>query len=113
MHKKAVPGVELRLLSVMVKQPCSNRGSSVGNVNMSLFGKLDPTRLFDVDLGLSCGLSRVIPSGGFAKFLATVLLPLITLRTTGLAKYLRNKLIIPRYSIWFMMQLIFIRTAVC
>ena len=113
MHKKAAPDADIKLLSVMEKQPCSNRGSFAGNVSMSLFGKLDPTKLFGVSIGSSCGLAKVILSGDFANFLAIVLLLLIILRTTGLNKYLKMQSIIPRYNICFMTRPTFIRTVVC
>jgi len=111
MHKKAVPAVEVKGLSVMAKHPCLNRDFFASNVTTRLPGKLELIELPAVSIGLNCGLSKAIRLGGFANFPVIVPLLLITLRIIGWNKYLRKPLIIPRYSICFMMPPTFIRMA--
>jgi len=113
MHKKDALIALAPPFGVMAPPLNSDSAINAHIVTEPLFGKPAITEYTDVSTGLSCGLLKVIPLGGFTKFLVTVLLPLITLRTTGLARLLRNTSIIPRYSICFMMPPIFIRMVVC
>ncbi len=113
MHKKDVLIAIVPLFDVMEKQPYLDNAFNVYAVNAPLSGKPATTVPTTVSTGLSCGLPRVIPSGGFANFLVIVLLHLTTLRTIGLTRYPKKKTIIPKSSICFMMQPTFTRTAVC
>ena len=113
MHKKAVPAVEVKGLSVMAKHPCLNRDFFASNVTTRLPGKLELTELPAVSIGLNCGLSKAIRLGGFANFLVIVPLLLTTLRIIGLNRDLRNKFSILKYSTCFMMRPIFTRMAAC
>ena len=112
-HKKDVLIVLPPPFAVLGKRLYSNSAINVYGVSAHLSGKSGITVSTAASTGSSCGLLRAIPSGGFNKFLAIVLLHLMALRITGLNRYLTNKSIIPEYSICFTMQPTFTRTAAC
>lgn len=113
MHKKDVLIAISPPFGAMEPPPYLNNAISVYSVGAHLFGKPGITASTAASTGSNCGLPRAIPPGGCIKFLVIALLQLIALRTIALNIYLKNKTIIPRYSICFMMRPTFIGTAVC
>jgi hypothetical protein len=112
-HKKDVPIAILRLLDGMVPLPYLDNVFNAYTVRGLISGKHLITETINVNIGLDSGLSKAIPSGGSANSQVIVFPHSEILKTTGWIKYLRNRLIMLRSVIWFVMPPIFIRMAVC
>ncbi len=102
MRKKNARVVVHTLYKAMEKMLYTSRDSTVSSVSGLLSGKSPITVPCTFSTGFGSGLWRVIPLANSVGFLDIVHLNLMPLKIIGYRKYLKRRLIIPKFSIWSM-----------
>jgi hypothetical protein len=112
MHKKDALDAEQAVLNFMGKPRLINSGFSAWSVTGLLSGEQNALGIYASGVGSGFGLPRATLLDASDISPVTVQPSYSVLRTTGLSRLLRNKLITPRSTTWSMMLPISTRTDV-